>query len=317
VKLLSFDEEAQIRRSGGRNRGRGPSQTAANTIDENKTNKYQQHSHQNSHQHHSFKYIFSLITQNAALPVTLLCFFLVEVTDEIILTSCALITHRYFFWHGSSCGFFLMGLGAFVLPANYIVEKSSHKYEERAILRTTLYVMIGGMLAILNWQTLVGNIINHEHVLKIVNGTKTWVTIGDIDGRGGSIATDREVDGEVKNFFTVHYRHPYEWGFGQVQFIIASVIIFSGTIVLEGVVTSLMAQVSPPKLEKTIFNCGLLATLFGASARFTADSLITTTGIVHKKYIFIDEINLLYAPLLVLCVVVAAIVDKKYRVLFA
>ena len=115
-----------------------------------------------------------------------------------------------------------------------------------------------------------------------------------------------------------HFRkfHEYDWGAGKVQFLIATSIIFPGTIALEAVVTSLMAQVTPPKLEKTVFNCGLLATLIGAIGRFMSDSMITMAGLMHSKF-RCDLVNAIYFPLLAFTALVILSVLRNYKILMA
>jgi MFS family permease len=75
-----------------------------------------------------------LIVQNPGLPLTVVIFGYIEMTDEVLISSCAMITRRYFGWHGSVAGFLIASLGALVLPAHFVVEKASHLYSERRIL---------------------------------------------------------------------------------------------------------------------------------------------------------------------------------------
>jgi hypothetical protein len=71
-----------------------------------------------------------------------------------------------------------------------------------------------------------------------------------------------------------------------------------GTIVLEGVDTSLMAKVTPAKLNHSVFNSGLLATLIGTLGRVLADFFITM-GALLDVFVLIDFVSAIYFPLLV------------------
>jgi hypothetical protein len=81
--------------------------------------------------------IKNLIFSNMALPVTLLLFGFIELTDEVLISSCSMVVHRYFSWNGSRAGFLLASLGALVLPAHYVVERASHRYSERKIMKVS------------------------------------------------------------------------------------------------------------------------------------------------------------------------------------
>ena len=63
-----------------------------------------------------------------------------------------------------------------------------------------------------------------------------------------------------------------------------------GTIILEGVDTSLMAQKTPPALNDTFINSGLLATLVGTLGRVIGDSIITVSALLDND-IFTDFVN--------------------------
>lgn len=67
---------------------------------------------------------------------------------------------------------------------------------------------------------------------------------------------------------------------------------------MEGVDTSLMAKVTPSKLNHSVFNSGLLATLIGTLGRVLADFFITM-GALLDVYVFIDFVNAIFFPLLV------------------
>ena len=80
-------------------------------------------------------FIKTLIFANMALPVTLLLFGYIELVDEVLISSCSMVCHRYFSWQGSRAGFLIASLGALVLPAHFVVERASHLYKERKIMK--------------------------------------------------------------------------------------------------------------------------------------------------------------------------------------
>jgi hypothetical protein len=93
---------------------------------------------------------------NRAFPVMLFLFFLIELTDEILINSVALITRRYFSWHGAGAGYLIASLMVFVLPANYLVDKLSNFYDERSIAKHSVLFCIVGVVLILNFEVLLG-----------------------------------------------------------------------------------------------------------------------------------------------------------------
>jgi hypothetical protein len=87
---------------------------------------------------------------------------------------------------------------------------------------------------------------------------------------------ETKVQGEkVKAFLTPAGEIYYNWGFGEVFYITSVSCLFMATIVLEGVDTSIMAKVTPPRLNDKFINSGLLATLIGTLGRVVADTAIT------------------------------------------
>jgi len=55
--------------------------------------------------------------------------------DEVLISSCSMVCRRYFGWHGSTAGLIIASLGALVLPADFVVEKASHVFSERKIMK--------------------------------------------------------------------------------------------------------------------------------------------------------------------------------------
>jgi MFS family permease len=83
------------------------------------------------------KMVASLVMKNPAVPITLFLFSYIELVCEVLISSCAMTCKRYFLWNGSTAGFLISSLGAFILPAHYIVERASRRFEERAIMKVS------------------------------------------------------------------------------------------------------------------------------------------------------------------------------------
>lgn len=71
----------------------------------------------------------------------------------------------------------------------------------------------------------------------------------------GTNTTDIYIGGEsVSSFLNKEKEVPYNWGIGSVTYITFLSAVFMGTIILEGVDTSLMAKVTPAALNETFNN---------------------------------------------------------------
>lgn len=84
------------------------------------------------------KLVTSLVLKNPAVPITLFLFSYIEMICEVLISSCAMICKRYFLWNGSTAGFLIASLGAFIIPAHFIVERASRRFKERAIMKVNL-----------------------------------------------------------------------------------------------------------------------------------------------------------------------------------
>ena len=209
---------------------------------------------------HQVKLTHHLVFSNIAFPVMLLLFASIEIADEVLINSVGLITHRYFRWHGSTAGFFVASLGVFVLPANFIIEQFTRLYDDRQIIRFCLWFCFVGVLGLLNFRALLG----------YPEDERVIVPFGDT------------TDMSASNTFT-RSKHEYDGSLGKFQFVTGVAWVFTGSIMLEGVVTSCMAKSAPNRLESTFLNAGLMATLIGTIGRIVADSFIVGAGIAHSE----------------------------------
>jgi uncharacterized membrane protein YjfL (UPF0719 family) len=85
-----------------------------------------------------------------------------------------------------------------------------------------------------------------------------------------------------------------------------------GTIILEGVDTSIMAKTTPAKLNTTFINSGLLATLVGTLGRVIGDSMITISSLIDQD-VFTDFVNATFFPLIPLTLVGYFLVKHFYK----
>ena len=231
-----------------------------------------------------------LIFSNMAFPITLMLFGFIELADEVLINSVALITRRYFNWHGAFAGFLVAGFGLFVLPANYVMEVLCRKYDERQLMKIMLYVCFIGTLFMMNFVALFGKF-DFESIV---------VNAGDVDN---------PYDPSHKLTKT---KHSYDGVFGQYQYLVGIVWVFTGTIMLEGVVTSIMAKSAPAKLEATFLNAGLQATLIGTLGRVAADAFIVVAGLAHELEGY-DFVNAVLVQLGIVFAIGIYVTRKNYK----
>jgi len=90
---------------------------------------------------------------------------------------------------------------------------------------------------------------------------------------------------------------PYDWNSGVIVYLVSMSAIFMGTIILEGVDTSLMSKAASPELNDTFINTGLLATLIGTLGRVLGDSMITISALIDHM-VFTDFLNDTFFPMI-------------------
>jgi len=243
--------------------------------------------------------VCSLLLINRGLPVTVLVFCYIELADEVLISSCSMIVSRYFDRDASAAGYLVASLGALVLPANFVVEIFSRRVSERLIMKISTWFIIFGCIGIINYQGLYYDLLGISQY-------------GRFDPIDLPHLKELELSGEdVGHFMTANKEFPYDWGYGYIIYITFLSAIFGGTIVLEGVTTSIMAQVTPSELNSCFLNSGLLATLVGTLGRVLSDSMITLSALLDI-HVFIDFANATFFPLLLLTVCSLVLVYKYY-----
>ncbi len=155
-----------------------------------------------------------LVFHNIALPITMALHIFSNLTIEMIISSCVVITHRYFKWSGSKAGYFLALLTALFIPLNLLAALWSRRYGERSIFKKSLTLMLLG--------SMVG-----------VNYTSLYDLFCEING----IYHHNE-------YYAGEKIKQFDWGAGIFQYCISSAIILSAAVLIEGASLNLISKVS-------------------------------------------------------------------------
>ncbi|KAL7520878.1 hypothetical protein ACHAWX_005574 [Stephanocyclus meneghinianus] len=223
--------------------------------------------------------LLRIILSNMAFPVTLYLFACIELSGEVLISSCSMIVRRYFHWHGSRAGFIIASLGALVLPAHFIVERASRSYSERQILKYSILFVMFSCVAICNLEGLALDFIG--------------LVLKRIKQKGPTAKRLKK----VVTLASDHGEFPYDWGAGSYVYLTFLSSIFIGSIIMEGVNTSLMSKTAPAALNDSFVNMGLLATLVGTLGRVVGDSMITISAFIGKSPLY-DFVSVTFLPLL-------------------
>lgn len=161
-------------------------------------------------------------------------------------------------------------------------------------------------------------ILNYEGLIFDVMGLAAETVVsstGGIKSANGTDTEDISIDGtSISKVLNKENEVPYNWGFGMFIYITFLSAIFIGTIILEGVDTSIMAKATPKKLNDTFINSGLLATLVGTVGRVVGDSMITISALLDQD-IFTDFVNVTFFPMIPLAFVGYFLVKRYYNTL--
>mmetsp|Transcript_20827 Transcript_20827/g.43050 ORF Transcript_20827/g.43050 Transcript_20827/m.43050 type:complete len:927 (-) Transcript_20827:3882-6662(-) len=238
--------------------------------------------------------VCKIIFSNPTFLVTLYLFAFIELVAEILISSCSMIVRRYFGWHGSKAGFMIASLGALVLPAHFIVERESRFYSERRILKASIIFTFGAILLICNYEGLVLDCVGQ--------------TMKHVESRNEMVKRLKS----ILKHSSKHGEFPYDWGAGVFVYIIALSAIFIGSIIMEGVNTSLMSKAVPRELNDSFINMGLLATLVGTLGRVIGDSMITLSAFVGRSPLY-DFVSVTYLPLTPVILFGLYLVNRYYK----
>jgi hypothetical protein len=209
-----------------------------------------------------------------------------------------MVTHRYFGWHGSTAGLIIASLGALVLPADFLVERAAHVSSERKIMKHAVVFLCLTLIGIMNYEAMFYDVILSSD------------EIFEDDHKDTDIKLGNKTIGELLLHKSNEF--PYDWGAGRFIYVVFLSAFFMGTIILEGVDTSLMAKVTPAKLNSAFINSGFLATIIGTTGRVLADLLITTSALLDV-FVFVDFVNATFLPLLLLALGGYFLVQLYYK----
>lgn len=90
--------------------------------------------------------------KNVPVMVTLWVYFILKLVLECLLSSCPTLTTYYFGWGSRSSGLFLACLGLLMFPANMVVARLSHRYEDRELIYSSLVAMLCSIMGIIAYH---------------------------------------------------------------------------------------------------------------------------------------------------------------------
>mmetsp|Transcript_12785 Transcript_12785/g.14428 ORF Transcript_12785/g.14428 Transcript_12785/m.14428 type:complete len:341 (+) Transcript_12785:1453-2475(+) len=226
-----------------------------------------------------------LILHNIAIPITLALHLFANMTIELIMSSCVIITHRYFNWSGTKAGFFLSLLAFCFIPMHMIASYLGFCYGERCVLRK-------GLIAILS-ASIVG--INYEAL---------YILMKEID----SILRKEDSPNDT----TTKY---FDWNIGLEQYCLATCILFLCSIVIESASLSLMSKVSYSRLNASSINCSTLSPLISCIGKIIGSTILVVVGLSHRM-IYTDIVNSISFFLIMSCACCYHVVKKHYFFLY-
>ena len=106
------------------------------------------------------------------------------------------------------------------------------------------------------------------------------------------------------------YNYDSAFSVGPIQYIVGSLVAFSGVEACESFVASLMSKCVPSALAVGTFNSGLLATLVGTGGRAVGDLFITAMGLISIR----NLLNLLIVPGLALMLLSMFLLWRNYAI---
>mmetsp|Transcript_26913 Transcript_26913/g.40422 ORF Transcript_26913/g.40422 Transcript_26913/m.40422 type:complete len:236 (+) Transcript_26913:3287-3994(+) len=223
----------------------------------------------------------TLVFHNIALPITMALHIFSSMTIEIIISSCVIMTHRYFKWSGSEAGLFLALLVALYIPLNLITSLWSRRKGERRILKKSLLLMLVGSMIGINYKSLYDFLVAPDDVFR-TNAEK---------------------------------KRQYDSMAGVFQYCIASSIMLAGAVLIEGASLSLISKVSPQKLNTSAINCSALVPFFGCFGKVLGTTILIIVGFSHRL-IYADMVNSIYFFVIIALLLCYFTVKKHYFFLY-
>jgi len=163
-----------------------------------------------------------------------------------------------------------------------------------------------------DWSAEISNVLDG-----VTNTSTSVIHTAKERTRGGETRLLKHNDDRLRRLHRHHQRLPYDWNYGFYAYLIGMSAIFMGTIILEGVDTSLMCKTAPSKLNSTFINVGLLASMVGTFGRVLGDGLITLSALIGlpRHYAYTDFVNSLFLPLIPITLLGLYLVRRNYLAL--
>ncbi len=212
-----------------------------------------------------------LLLNNVAIPISMMLHTLSTMTLDIIMISLPIITHRYFDWSGSQAGYFLAILATLYIPINYAVSIMSNLYNERTILKKGCVSMIVALVIGINYQSF------YQSFIAVYNDFLSPTTYDHVV----SIAEAESME-EVTKY--------YDWKIGLYQYCLASIVLFSSSIMIGSASLSLMSKTSNDKLNASSVNCNSLSPWLGCLGKVIGGILLSFVVFSHH-HLYTDIVN--------------------------
>eukprot|EP00525_Craspedostauros_australis_P009579 CAMPEP_0198134064 /NCGR_PEP_ID=MMETSP1442-20131203/59890_1 /TAXON_ID= /ORGANISM="Craspedostauros australis, Strain CCMP3328" /LENGTH=406 /DNA_ID=CAMNT_0043795203 /DNA_START=1 /DNA_END=1221 /DNA_ORIENTATION=- len=294
--------------------------------------------------------MIKILKCNMAVSVSAGIIFYASYCQEVLFTSCALITNRYFAWPGYLAGCYLAILFLLILPTELVGQRISQRREERTILKRSLLFVIIGFLVMINWGSLFAlTIRNHvplcSHAILMSFFISFFVPFSSSNKTPAScihacfaaiqIQFQRSLlfviigflvminwgslfalTINVRALFTVakdERQHHYDWLLGHMQYVIGCIITFIAIVSSEITARSLLSKSSPPSthVKGAMTSIGTVMTFLCIVARLVGDLHILAVGLSHRL-INADIVNSLVMPMFIMCFIVLRWVRKHY-----
>ena len=117
------------------------------------------------------------LLRNIPVLVTLLLYFVLKLALEALLSSCSSVTSFYFAWDSRQSGMFMAILGLLMFPANMVVARCSHRYDDREMILFSLVAMLLGVIGILNFSG-----VHYSSGQYVVSGIVIFLSANALEG---------------------------------------------------------------------------------------------------------------------------------------
>ena len=218
---------------------------------------------------------FKLLMHNFALPVSIVIYIFCNMTIEIIMLSCVIITNQYFDWSGSSAGYFLSILVTTYIPLYFVASLLIRQCCERSVLKRGFVLVFVALVIEINYQSLYTVLSDIYHQLL------------EYYSEEPAMKVTRDND--------LHYN----WQAGVYQYCIGISMAFVSSVLIEGASLSLMSKKFSDKLKTSSIICSSLVPLFGCIGKIFGGAILIIIGF-SSNHIDTDIVNLISFCLLII-----------------